>query len=154
MSSSVPRLRGVAVADDVVLIGGAAAWFLAKVLTDGVPGGLEGFMDRLGVRGSDARDVLIGACLALGEVGDRWQQARAASPPGNEEGQSAGQRLASERWLTTRTAADLLEVTPRRVRQLTEGGELSSRLRHGRRELPWQEVCALRELRNQQRAAA
>jgi hypothetical protein len=154
MSSSVPRLRGVAVAEDVVLIGGAAAWFLAKVLTDGVPGGLEGFMDRLGVRGSDARDVLIGACLALGEVGDRWQQARAASPPGNEEGQSAGQRLASERWLSTRTAADLLGVTPRRVRQLAEGGELSSRLRHGRRELPWQEVCALRELRNQQRAAA
>jgi hypothetical protein len=152
MSSLVPRLRGVAVADDVVLIGGAAAFFLAKLLTDGVQGGLEGCLDRMGVRGSDARDILVGAHLALGEVGDRWQQARAASPPGSEERQSAGERVASERWLSTRTAADLLGVTPRRVRQLAEGGELSSRLRQGRRELLWQEVLALRELRYQRAA--
>jgi hypothetical protein len=152
MSGSVPRLRGVAFAEDVVLVNAHCAWFLATAL-ENTPGGPEGCLDRMGIRGGDARNALLGAYEALAEAGARWQASLSASPRGNGERHLPDQPLPSETWISTKQAAYLLVVTPRRVRQLAEAGTLNSRLWQGRRELVRDEVLALRELRNQRRAA-
>ena len=149
----VPHVREVAVAGDVALIGGGAAWFLAYVLSERLPGGIESALEAMCV-GPRGRDTIRRAYLALEEVGARWQAERSASARGNGEGPAAAAGLASDEWITSKQAALLLDRSPRRVRQLAIAGDLPGRLRAGRWELVRREVLGFRERRERERAAS
>src|SRR5688572_5483687 len=67
----VPHVREVAVAGEFALIGGYAAWFLARLL-EGYPAGLERLVARSGLS-PDRRADIFQAARALADAGARWR---------------------------------------------------------------------------------
>jgi excisionase family DNA binding protein len=89
------------------------------------------------------------AWLAFDEVGHAWldkQNATAAN--GNAATTPSPGEASSDQWIGTNEAAELLDVRPRRVRQLAEEGALRGRQRGKRWLFARQDVLSLRELRD------
>lgn len=75
--------------------------------------------------------VALEAVEALREAAVTWQRETVASAGGNGEGQGKPEATESGPWITTSEAAQILDVTTRRVRQLAEEGALSVVNREG-----------------------
>ena len=137
------------------LIGGYAAHFLVYVLDEELQGGLEGVMARRGMSGA-ARLHLRHAVAALEAAAAAFEDLpRGTSSSRNGEATDGDLKRTSEEWITSAHASRLLDRSQRRVQQLAAGGDLTSRLRAGRLELPRAEVLAHGErMRARERSAA
>jgi hypothetical protein len=134
------------------LVGGYGAWFLAYALREELSGGLEAVMARRGLS-EKARLHVRHAAAALEAAALAYESlSRSTSSGGNEETQTVGEDASSDSWIGTAHASRLLGRSQRRVGQLAAGGDLTSRLRLGRLEVPQHEVLALRRAR--ERSAA
>jgi hypothetical protein len=143
----VPHVVEAAVAADVALIGGYAAWFLHELI-EATPGGLGATLARSGVP-LDRRAEVLRAWAALGEVGGRWRMG--ASTSGRPEGQPDEQRIGS---MSASDVGVVLGITARAVRW----GPRAARPRaggppHGRWVFAAADVAA-EQTRRAQRAAA
>src|SRR5215210_5042918 len=93
----IPRVAQIgeaAVVGQHALVGGYAAWFLARVI-ENTPGGLERVLARSGVP-LERRVSVLQAHAALGEAGTRWQLNRAGATAGTGEPGADADRLPSE----------------------------------------------------------
>jgi len=86
------------------------------------------------------------AADALRDAGAAWLAGQAARLPAGGSGEGHGKSRASESaaWFSTRETAEVLGVTPRRVRQLRDEGLLSASMESGRLVFEVRQVLALR----------
>ena len=139
-----------AVGDRAVISGEAAAILLEHLL----PANAKSELIHRGIVGEQL-DAAITAVIVLREAADFWLQS-AISANGNAEGLSVQRAPESAVWITSGEAAEILQLTDRRVRQLGDEGILDSRERGGYRQFRVSEVLALRRRRKEadERAAA
>lgn len=106
---------------DAAILTGWPAWVYARLLTADE---LTQRLERSGIRGDQAAPVLA-AHAAIRRAGDTWHQRVSAN--GSTETVVAETVSPSLDELTTDEAADMLKLTPRRVRQLIDADELPAR---------------------------
>lgn len=150
----VVRVGEVAMVGDHALIGGYAAWFLARMI-EGFPGGLEPLLARSGVPPERRQAVRRAAC-ALEEAGAAWRLAHAAraSTSGSDEGADRSSAVRSTHGhLGAPEVASILGVSSRRVRMLADEGELRGERDAGGRWLfDPTEVAAMKAARDERTA--
>jgi excisionase family DNA binding protein len=132
------------------VVGGRAAVFLLKLVG-------PGWRQRLAatrVLGDDL-EAVEAAMAALEDVAAAWRGellAEFASPAGSPSADGEGHRSSwaptSGAWISTSETAQLLGVSPRRVRQFVEARTLSAVMEGGRLYFELPQVLALRRVRD------
>jgi excisionase family DNA binding protein len=111
----------------VAPVGGFAAFVLAKVLDDALPSRLVGLQRQAeaGRLHPDLVAEVTSTWSAIREAGRQWSEHRSAVDGSAAEPVTAIPARSAE--IDTDKAADLLGVTPNRVRQLVRGGDIQAR---------------------------
>jgi excisionase family DNA binding protein len=111
----------------VAPVAGFAAWALTPTLTRELPR----LLDRLAGADPRVRVELVATVDAVRQAGEQWARWRAAAD-GSAAVPQPEPLAPSPAWLTTELAADVLGVSPNRVRQLCRSGALAAHRAGGR----------------------
>ena len=146
------RVRGAGTVADVAIIEGRGAALLAHVLLSRLADG-KTLRRILGERGFSPVDQNVAerALRALEQAGAEWRERTRFPADGNAATDGNDEAALSEAMIDSATAAVLLGVGARRVRQLAQVGDLQGIETPLGRRFDRSEVVALRERRMAER---